>query len=127
MNNKIMVLMLIPLLLPAMIVPAVAVGPKNSDGKNPNVEVFPPITRLLLHKIGDVKILTASPRGTEEWKDADILENFGDIPIIHSYDTPKHVYSNDGILVDDALHNIYGHVENSNHKGILLNHHERYQ
>ena len=49
MKRKMLGIPLILLVLPVLSVPAMAVGPKNSEGKNPNVEVFPPITRLLLH------------------------------------------------------------------------------
>jgi hypothetical protein len=73
MNRKILGMSLILLLFPVMIVPTMAVGPKNSDGRNPNVEWFPPMTRLLLKKENDI------PSLYNEWEEQEVtFPGFGD-------------------------------------------------
>lgn len=74
----------------------------------------------------DVTILThtLSELGAT-WKRNHIDEYFGDIKAIFT-DQPKHIFSNDGILIDDGIHNVIGHVLNSENHAILFNFDNRY-
>lgn len=57
------------------------------------------------------------------------VQNFNKLNIIHVgfYDEDeinlgheKHFYTKDSILIDDAIHNIQGHIENNNNIGLLV-------
>lgn len=79
-----------------------------------------------LQKHHDVTILThiTDPDGGLV-KIPHIRKYFGDVPIICTGDH-KHLFTGDGLLIDDGIHNIQGHVSTHNTPAILFNHLNRY-
>lgn len=70
----------------------------------------------------NVYIITASANGTTETKDDHIMRNFGRSVlrknIIHTHD--KYAYTMEGILIDDAVHQIEKHCLRNNQLGIVF-------
>lgn len=66
----------------------------------------------------DIAIVTASADEIIEPKDRMIYHRYGDIQIIHA--KIKHLHTSEGILIDDAVHNILGHVQNNKMPGIIV-------
>lgn len=71
----------------------------------------------------NVFIITASANGTTNSKDNHIVEyynGFGFLRenIIHTHD--KHEYTKEGIIIDDAVHQVESHCINNNKLGIVF-------
>jgi 5'(3')-deoxyribonucleotidase len=80
-----------------------------------------------LQKEYTVVILTHTPKEMRAWKTEHILKHFGDLGVHVILTTKsKYLFSNGGVLIDDGWHNIKGHLDNTEHLGLLFNHNNRY-
>ena len=66
----------------------------------------------------NVQIVTASPEPIVEKKNKMILDMFGDIKVIHSFQKPK--YTKGTVLIDDAVHNVLDHYQQTGSPAILF-------
>lgn len=74
----------------------------------------------------DLTILTHTfSKNGERDKEAFIKDHFGDLKTVQTTE-PKWLWSKNGWLIDDGIHNIEGQLKNSFGEAVLFNHHDRY-
>jgi 5'(3')-deoxyribonucleotidase len=78
-----------------------------------------------LQKEYKVQILTHTHPKARLAKEKHIAKYFPNIPVIHTQE-PKWKFSQNGVLIDDGLHNIEGQLDNTEQLAILFNPGNRY-